>query len=160
MSFFDSKWCKNIPNHLKPHKNLIEQLEAFKKSYYLSDDDFSMIILSSKWAVRKLQEYMYEQYKKNYPTLSEKELWASVILSRLNTRKQSNLIMPEPCANPLSNEEIDSIIQNIDKIISNFNSYQDVENYIIELEENEGRFENQFLGSYELDIILHYGDHD
>ena len=86
MSFFDPKWFKLLPDHIKPSRNVIEELEQIRRKYSLEHEIFFRMIMTMPWAVGKLQRYMYWYYKQTLTHLSEKEIWRSVILSRLDTK--------------------------------------------------------------------------
>lgn len=141
--FLKPKWYDILPDSLKPMNDaIIQELENFRKEYVLTDELMLTAIGTTKWAVRKIQNYTLGLFKKKSPHFSDKELWKSVIISRLQV-KLNSLSMGEtdPFARPLSQQEIFSLIENIDNVISNFRTFKDVVEYIINLDEKENRFD-------------------
>jgi len=141
------KWYSKLPASLKPiDDGIIHEVENFRKENYLTDELMFMAIGTTKWAVRKIQKYILEQFKETSPHLTEKELWVSVIYSRLQVKlafcvsENVGLHESDPFVKPLSEQEIYSLIENLDKIISKFKTFEDVIKYIIEIDEKENRF--------------------
>lgn len=136
------EWYMKLPNHLKPtNDEVVQNIEKFRKENYLTDDLMFIAISTTKWAVRKIQQYTLGIFRKEFPDLSEKELWKSVIMSRLQAKLSFDFVEEtDPFAKPLSKEQIFSIIENLDKVISNFKTFEDVVEYIVSLEEKENRF--------------------
>lgn len=136
------EWYIKLPDHLKPkNDDVIRNIENFRKENYLTDELMFMAIVTTKWAVGRIQQYTLEKFRKEFPDLSEKELWKSVIMSRLQTKLSFDFVEEtDPFAKPLSKQQIFSIIENLDKIISNFETFEDVIEYIISIDEMEDRF--------------------
>jgi len=138
----EPEWYMKLPDHLKPkNDDAIRNIENFRKENYLTDELMFIAICTTKWAVRRIQQYTLEKFRKEFPDLSEKELWKSVIMSRLQTKLNFDFIEEtDPFVKPLSKQQIFSIIENLDKIISNFRSFEDVVEYIVSIDEMENRF--------------------
>ena len=141
------KWYGKLPASLKPiDDEILHEVENFRKENYLTDDLMFMAIGTTKWAVRKIQKYILEQSKETSPHLTEKELWKSVIYSRLQVKlnscvmKKVGLQESDPFVKPLSEQEIHALMENLDKIISKFKTFEDVIEYIICIDEKENRF--------------------
>lgn len=138
--FFKPQWYKLLPDSVKPiDKRKIKKIEDFRKRYRFTDEVMFMGIMVSRWAVKRIQKFCLEQLKRQMPDASEQELWKGVLLSRFNVK----LVSPpetNPFAEPLSQEEILSRIENIDNIVSGFKSFDDVIAYIILMDEEENRF--------------------
>ena len=139
--FAEPQWYKALPDSVKPiDKEIIERVDSFRNKYpgFIHERMF-MAIMVSPWAVKKVQKYTLELIKNHLPTVSEKELWTRVLLARLDTKLHS---LPETdhFAKPLSKEEILSRIENIDKIVSKFKTFDNVVDYIIKMDEEENRF--------------------
>jgi len=162
MSFFDPKWFKSLPDYIKPSSDLIEELEQVRKQYSFDHEVFFRMLMTMPWAVGKLQRYMYWEYKKVLSHLPEKEIWRSVILSRLDTKRKVYQSMSyDPGTKPLTNKQIDEIVEGVDKKLDSFKNFEEVIDFIIELDKQEGQFDVPPILSniiYELDIKLHYGD--
>lgn len=162
MSFFDPKWYKLLPDYIKPSRNLIEELEAIRSNNLLDHEVFFRMLMTMPWAVGKLQRYMYWYYKQNLLHLPEKEIWRSVILSRLDTKRKVYQSMPyDPGTRPLTNKQIDEIIESLDQKLDEFKNFEEVVDFIIDLDRKEGQFDTPDILSIliaEIDIKLHYGD--
>lgn len=162
MGFLDPKWYKSLPDYIKPSRNLIEELEASRKQYSLDHEVFIRILMTMPWAVGKLQRYMYWHYKKVLAHLPEKEIWRSVILSRLDTKRKVYQTMSyDPGTRPLTNMQIDHIVEKLDDKLNGFKNFEDVVEFIINIDKEEGQFDTPPIISNmiaELDITLHYGD--
>ena len=154
MFLFKPKWYDMLPASVKPIQNeKIRNVESFRKRLNFTDDMVFMAIMVSKWAVIKIQKYTLDLLRKQIPNASEKELWQGVILSRLQTK----LLSPsetDPFAKPLLKEELSFRIENIESISSNFSSFDDVIDYIIEMDEEENRFADPTGLQSELESIL------
>lgn len=136
------EWHMKLPDHLKPtNDEAIQNIENFRKENYLTDELMFMAIGTTEWAVRRIQQYTLGIFRKEFPDLSEKELWKSVIMSRLQTKLSFDFIEEtDPFAKPLSKQQIFSIIEKLDNIISNFKTFEDVVEYIISIDQMENRF--------------------
>ena len=162
MSFLDPKWYISLPDYIKPSSDLVEQLDEFRKKYSFDHEIFFRMLMTMPWAVRKVQRHMYWKYKGMLSHLPEKEIWRSVILSRLDTKRKVYFSMSyDPGTKPLTNQQIDQIVGNLDNKLKEFNNFEDVVEYIISIDEEEGQFNvptelSMVLG--ELDIILFYRD--
>lgn len=137
---FKPQWYKMLPDSVKPiDKRKIEKIEDFRKRLGVPDEAIFMGIMVTRWAVKKIHKYLFEQAKKLMPNAPEQELWKAVILSRFDAKLKTS---PETDlgAKPLSPEEIFSRMENINNIISGFKSFDDVLDYIIAIDEEENRF--------------------
>ena len=149
------QWYKMLPNSVKPiDKKTIEKVEIFRNKYpEFTHERMFMAIMVSPWAVKRIQKYTLELIRIHLPTASNRELWTRVLLARLDTKLHS-LPETDPFAKPLSKEEILSRMENIDKIVSNFKTFDDVVDYIIEMDEEENRFYDPTGMQSELDNLL------
>jgi hypothetical protein len=143
--FFKPQWYELLPISVKPILgDVIKRVEGFRKEHGFTDEIIFMGIMSSRWAVKRIQKYWLEDGKKLMPNASEKELWVSVLLSRLDVKLKGSMWEtewgPDLFAKPLSQEEILSRIENASNIVSDFRSFDDVVNYVIAMDEEENRF--------------------
>ena len=151
---FKPQWYMMLPDDVKPiDENVIKKIEDFRKKYGAPDKMIFMGIMVSKWAVKRIQKYILKLIRKQIPNASEKELWKVVLLARLDTKLMSP---PETdtFAKPLSREEIVSREENIDNIVSDFESFDDVIDYIIQMDEEENRFYDPIGMQSELENLL------
>lgn len=123
------KWYKLLPHHMRPDGNKIKKLEALRKSLDLPHDIFFMRIGGSRWAVIKAQEATLEQAKKAMPNATDKELWWSILLSRFEVE----LNFPSPWSPPP--DKILNRMENIDTIIAHINSFEELVDYVVGMEE-------------------------
>lgn len=146
MFFFTNRWYKKIPERIRPPESSIDKLESFRRENSIPQDHFAMLIGTSDWAVAKLQRSIYNESKYMYPHLSEKEHWRNVILSRIEIKRKSNLMMlHDPGSNPLTNLELDEIIVNLNANLESFSSFSDVIFFLIDLDEKENRFDTPYF---------------
>ena len=138
--FFKPRWYKMLPDSVKPiNDNVIEKIKDFHKEYKLTNRMIFLGIMSSRWSARRIIKFCLEQDKVQMPNASECERWTYVLASQFRAKLMSPA-ETDPFAKPLSQEEIRSRMKNIDNIISNFKSFDDVVDYIIKMDEEENRF--------------------
>ena len=135
---FDSTiwWLEQLPSNLRPDEDKVEELEKLRSHAIchilpLPNDMFAEIILSSRWATRRVQENVYMMAKEKMPDASEKELLEAVFRSRIFPQNPAGLKMAE--------EEIDKEMQNI-------NSLNDLIEYFVQRDKEENRFVRDVLG--------------
>lgn len=124
----EPQWYKMLPDHLKPLTDRIERLENLRVHFDLPHNDFCMEIGTSKWAVIKTQEYTLNKLRDQFPHYSEKELFKEVLLSRFRVKIISPTFGDPPP------EELSKKIENIDQLMENINTFQDLINYILEMD--------------------------
>ncbi|MCK4401794.1 hypothetical protein KAW08_05785 [bacterium] len=152
--FFKPLWYKMLPSSVKPiNDNVIEKIKDFRKGYKLTNIMIVMGITTSRWAVRRIQKFCLEQNKARMPNASECELWTYVLASRFEVKLRSPA-NTDPFAKPLLQEEIRSRMKNIDNIVSNFKSFNDVVDYVVKMDEEENRFCDPSGMQSELDDLL------
>ena len=124
----EPQWYKMLPDHLKPPTDRIEKLENLRVHFDLLHNDFCMEIGTSKWAVIRTQEYTLNKLRGQFPHYSEKELLKELLLSRFRAKIMSPTFGDPPP------EELLEKTENIDKIMENINTFQDLTNYILEMD--------------------------
>lgn len=161
MFFNFPQWYKNLPDSVKPiDDKRINTIEDFRKKYgvYLgkekSQEMIFMGIMVSKWAVKIIQQYTLELIRKQIPNAHEKELWKQVLIARLNTKLSTSGEKPDMFSRPLSETELLSRINNINEIVAKCESFNDVIDYIIAMDEQENRFYDPTGMQSELESIL------
>lgn len=147
--FFKPKWYRMLPDSVKPIDDAIinkmtELINTIKELQKFSgitdglggiDEVLSMRIMTTRWAVKRIQKFCLEQYKKQMPNASDRELWTGVLLSRFQVKLSMAMAPADPFSKPLSSEEILSRVENVANIVSGFKSFDDVVNYIIAIDE-------------------------
>lgn len=128
MFFGKPTWYKALPPHLKPPENLIAKIEHYKRGYHLSDDDLFGGIMSSSWAVIRTQEATLQNLKATHPQANERDLWAAVLLSRLEIK------MNAPAPWDPSREELMEKARSIDSIMSGIESWEQLMDYIVTMD--------------------------
>jgi hypothetical protein len=138
--FFKPKWVKMLPDYMRPDNNKIEQLERLRTQFNIPDEMFYMSIASSQATTRKVQKYFLEEYRRQVPNASEKELWMMVLASRVDTYKNKILtdisagnITQEEAANKF--DELTAIVEKYEVIIRKIHSFGELCDYIISLDE-------------------------
>lgn len=145
---FKPQWYKLLPHRLKPKdKKILEKIENLRKEYELTHEMIFMGILVTPWAVRTVQEDCLEQGRKMMPNASDNELWKGVLFSRLQA-KLANSDSPE------ESTHIRSIMEDIDNICSEFESWQEVVEYIVSMERDEGTFADPSGIMQEINLLL------
>lgn len=159
--FLKPQWYSMLPDSVKPiSEEVIEKVEEFRKKSELflgvekTHEMIFMGIMVSKWAVRRIQKYTLEVIRKQIPNASERELWKQVLLARLNVKLSTSGAKPDIFSKPLSEAELLSQIANVDNIMTKFRSFDDVIDYIIEIDEKENRFHDPTGMQSELDDLL------
>ena len=130
-------WLEQLPRNLRPDEDKIEQLERLRSRAIchilpLPNNTFAEIILSSRWATRRVQESIYSMAKDRMPDVSEKELLEAVFRSRVYPRNPAGLVLTE--------EEIDKEMRCIE-------SLNDLIQYFIQRDKEESRFSRDILGA-------------
>ena len=137
----DFRWLNQLPPHLHPEQYKIEELDNLRQSWYIPDEIFSLRVISSPWATRRVQEYMLVQFRHQAPRSSEKELWKKVLESRVATSKEWGI-------KSLTEKEFD-------KMIRDASSFEELCNRLIEFEEKtESSLPDPFGVGAKIDKIL------
>jgi len=137
--FFDPKiwWLEQLPSNLRPDENKVEELERLRSHaichiFPLPNDMFTEIILSSRWATRRVQENVYMVAKEKMPDASEKELLEAVFRSRIFPQNPAGLEMTE---------------EKIDRETGNINSLNDLIEYFVQRDKEEPRLSRDVFGA-------------
>ena len=120
---FKPKWFNLLPSHLRPDKKRISELEKLRRAFDIPHDALATGIISSPETTRKVQRQCLRNLKNQNPGVPEKELLKMVLISRIAT--------------PPS---IDMTEQEIDQALENINSFDELCDYIIALDEKEQLF--------------------
>lgn len=136
---FDPKiwWFEQLPSNLRPDENKVEELEKLRSHaifhiFPLPNDVFTEIILSSRWAVRRVQENVYAMAKEKMPDASEKELLEAVLRSRLFPQNPVGLEMTE---------------EEVDKEMRNINSLNDLIQYFVQRDKEIPKYRRDVFGT-------------
>jgi len=137
-------WFEQLPSNLRPKDDKVEKLENLRSHYFLPNDIFVGIILSSPAITRQVQKNVYELAKEKMPNALEKELLEVVFRTRIFPQNPLGLKMTE---------------EEIQKEIESINSLNDLIKYFIQRDKEETRFTRDLfdIGSKiakEIDIIL------
>jgi hypothetical protein len=138
-----------LPHRLKPkNKKILEKIENLRKKYELTHEMMFERIMVTPWAVRTVQEDCLEQGRRIMPNASDNELWKGVLFSRLQTKVAANYDDPE------KSEHIFSLLEDIDNICSEFESWQEVVEYIVSMDRDEGLFTDPSGIMQEINLLL------
>lgn len=137
-------WFEQLPSNLRPKDDKVEKLENLRSHYFLPNDIFVGIILSSPAITRQVQKNVYELAKEKMPNALEKELLEVVFSTRIFPQNPLGLKMTE---------------EEIQKEIESISSLNDLIEYFIQRDKEETRFTRDFFGigskiAKEIDIIL------
>jgi len=117
---FKAKWVKILPSDLRPDKKRIEELEKLRVKFTIPHEALAMRVISSPVSTRKVQRKCLQTLRIQNPGKSEKELFRMVLISRIQA----------PPSFEMTEEEIDQAMKNI-------NSFDDLCDYIVSLDEQE-----------------------
>lgn len=138
--FFKPAWVKILQEYMRPDNNKIEQLEKLRTQSNIPHDIFAMKIASSPVTTRKVQKYFLEEYRRQVPNASEKELWMMVLMSRMDTHK--NKILTDVSMGSITPQEAEekfnrgiAIIDKYEEVIESINSFDALCDYIVSLDE-------------------------
>jgi len=119
-----------LPPHLQPSSDKIKALEDLRRRFELPHEIMIQGIAVSKWAVIEAQKATLENFKKQASKgTSERDLLKSVLLSRLRTK-----LMFPPGPFDQSPDEIQSLIGNIDAIMDNIRTFDELLDYVLKLD--------------------------
>jgi hypothetical protein len=122
------RWYNVLPVHIRPDQDRVEQLEGLRVSLKMRDELFMVALASSPWAVVRSQEATLQSLQQQIPDADERKLWTAVLLARLEIKLNS----PAPWDPPP--DEIRRRMENIQEIMHNFSSWEDVLRYILEMD--------------------------
>jgi len=120
---FKPKWFNLLPLNLRPDKKRISELEKLRRAFNLSHEVLATGITSSPETTRKVQRQMLKKFRNINPEAPEKELLKMVLISRIT-----------------SPPSIDMTEQEMDQAMENINSFDELCDYIIALDEKESLF--------------------
>lgn len=124
-------WLVPIPHNLRPDEVQSEELEKLRLRYRIPNSVFTELFLSSSAIIRRVQENVYFDAKKQIPKASEKELLEAVFRSRV--------CLPHPYSSKITKEEIHKVMKNI-------NSLEDLKEYFVEMDKKEFPFPEKPFG--------------
>jgi len=139
-NFGKSRWYKILPTYFQPDESVIQEVENFRSRFSLEHDFLAQMISITPWSVKKLQWFMLKKIRTEQPTWPEKEIWKSVIISRMNVKLMTADFPPDIDSTPLSRAEINDIIKQATTIVKDFKSFVEVVNYLLEIDYKENRF--------------------
>ena len=153
-NFGKPKWYKILPLYYRPDESIIQEIENFSNRFSFEPEQLSVMISMTPWGVKKLQWYMLRYYRAEQPSWPEKEIWKAVIISRMNAKLMTSDFPVDIGSSPLSVVEINDIISRAGEIVKNFNNFEEVVNYILEIDYKENRFYDPVGLMNELNNIL------
>jgi hypothetical protein len=130
-------WLEQLPCNLRPDEGKVEELERLRTHaichiFPLPNNTFTEIILSSRWATRRVQEDVYMMAKEKMPDASEKELLEAVFRGRIYPQNPAGLRMTK---------------EEIDKEMRNIKSLNDLILYFIRRDKEETKFSRDISGA-------------
>lgn len=144
------KWARPIDG------KIVDRIEKLKRRYNLTNQMVSTGIGITPWATRKLQYFCLEQNRRKYPNASEREIWTFVLASRFEVKLASLMsgAVNPPYVEPLSEKELLARVGDMESIISNCDTFEDVVKYIIQMDTEEGQYTDPSGIGYELNDVL------
>jgi len=135
--FFKPRWIKLIPSHLRPDKKRLSDLERLRSEFSIPHDALAILIIGSPVTTPKVQRQCLKNFRIQNPKSSKKELFRMVLISRITS----------PPSIEMTEQEIDGVMENI-------NSFDELCSYIIALDEKESSFPDAFGIAKRVDEIL------
>jgi len=166
---FKPKWYYLLRLECRPQKSKIARLEILRKQYNIPHDYFMALVLSRPTTAIQLQKALLEQARKEKPNAPEKELWKTVLRSRLSTAVNTGFLLESndvlnvlkidiniagknrDVINKELREKIDKIVE---KITKKCESFEDVCKYIVELDQEINKYQPPSPGEKIIDEIL------
>ena len=134
---FKPKWSKMLPPDLRPDDKRIDKLEKLRRSSDIPHEALYLRVVSSPVTTRRVQKNCLETLRIHHPGTPEKELLKMVLVSRTRTAPEIEITQEE-----------------IDHVMNNINSFDDLCDYIIGLEEKEPSFPDPFGIGKLIDEVL------
>jgi len=85
--------------------NKLPSLEKLRKRYFFTNQLFFEVLIQSEWVTKTLQIRLYEQAKIDFPELTDKEIFKTIIMSRTISCNAFGL--------EISEYEVDEALNNI-----------------------------------------------
>jgi hypothetical protein len=117
-----------LPDHLKPPTQKIWKLELLRQD--LPAELFMKAITISPWAVIRVQEETRDYLRRQYPEMTEKDLWMSVIASRIEAILRN--------FGPSAPATVVQKLESLPEIMAEIHSWDDVLKFIFELNDELG----------------------
>ena len=143
MGFFNfgkPSWYKTLPPYFQPDESMIQSIENFRIQYSIDQNIFAQMVAMTPWSVKKLQWFMLKKFRAEQPSWSEKEIWKSVIISRMNVKLMTVDYPPDFGSSPLSRNEINNIMDQAGTIVKDYKSFDEVVRYLLDIDYKENRF--------------------
>jgi len=134
---FKPKWVKILRLDLRPDEKRIEELERLRVEFGIPHEALAMRVMSSPATTRKVQKKCLETWRIQNPGKSERELFKMVLISRIQAPPSFEMTEPE-----------------IDEALKNINSFDELCDYIIKLDEQEPSFPDPLGIGRRIDEIL------
>jgi hypothetical protein len=149
-------WYRALPPHLRPPKTKTKQLDAFRRSLEVDDDEVFMVLIGgTKWAVIKAQELTRDQIQHDLPHYSDKKLWRAVIVCRLGAKLNLEVTNLGLGVGSDGSEALMEKMESMDAIMDSINSWDDVINYVLEMDKASLSYDPMGVKA-ELNRILTY----
>lgn len=116
----EPRWIELLMPNLRPDKKRIDELEKLRSALKIPHEALAMRIIGSPITTRRIQRITLENLRIDNPEASEKELLRMLLVSRYRT----------PPLIEMTEEEIDQAMKSI-------NSFDELCDFIIKLEEEE-----------------------
>ena len=141
MFFFKPQWVRTLPDYIRPGSDVIAKLEKLRKELDIPHDMFAVRVASSPVMSRRVQKHFLEDFRRQLPNSTEKELWIMVLASRVDTHK--NKILADISTGDLNSESVVkdkfdrliSVIEKYEDTVGKMRSFDELCDYIISLDE-------------------------
>lgn len=120
-------WYYQLQDHFKPSLDKVRELERLRSEFNIPQDLFALAVVGSVWGTIRAQEFTRDQLRTQLPGTPEKGIWQGVLLSRFQT------IMLH---RPEQRNDILKIMESMDELMGQINTWQDVVDYILWINRN------------------------
>lgn len=123
MGFFDPKWLKIIPSHLRPNNFQIEELEKLRKQFDMSHEYVAGYVMQSPGIVKMMFDQQYAELRRTTPNLDNKQTLESIYQTRTFSDFISAGLSPYEARERLQQEDVQ---QKIKSKLLHINSVDDL----------------------------------
>ena len=118
----DPRWVRMLPAHIRPGKDVIRELEAYRRSFHFPHEVMAARVAQSPVSTVRVQWHLFEQLGREMPSASEPE--------RLRALVESRALPPEPHGYGMTPDQVDALmrdIRSVDDVASLFVGIDELE---------------------------------
>ena len=145
-------WHQAWPQHVQFNKRaLIDDLESLRQAGDFEYDQFVLLILNTRTVMVRNLRAAYREAQQSYPNHPKSAHFMIVMTDRLTKKAMVQLHDPSPGAVPA--HDLTEIIGNLVAITSEFSTIDDAIEFLTEIDEREGRFDDPWSAKRAIDVV-------